>query len=248
MVITFSDDTAFGFLADEGFVVTARASQRANPTGDNWAARERGGQKVADVYIHPLGDAIDPLDKVIDRLAPFSGFESGDDWRRAMRDLNDGLPDDVHLYFVSIRDWVDDHPDSPQRLIADGGDGPGTHVEVQDWKDIDQAPDKVSGQAKDLVAQLFRDGLPHDYEAIVWLPDFKVDELEGELELVEKSDHLAVGMVEDYSDKAWRVTQPHRKNDVEDYGIYAPKSWTIVFEKGGRLDDLDRPQAGLTDF
>jgi len=127
-------------------------------------------------------------------------------------------------------------------------DGPGTHVEVQDWKDIDSAPDKVSGQDKDLVAAGFREGLAHDYEAIAWLPDFKLDELDDELELMETSDHLVAGVVEDYSDKAWRITQPHRRDAVDDYGVYAPKSWTIVFEKGSRLDDLDTPQKGLADF
>jgi len=112
MVISFSDDTAFGFLADQGFVVTARASRRSNPNAPTWANRGRGQEKVADVSVFELGESVDPLDSAIDRLAPFSGFPSGSHWREAMGDLNDGLPDQVWLYFVSVQDWAD-HPHAP---------------------------------------------------------------------------------------------------------------------------------------
>lgn len=127
-------------------------------------------------------------------------------------------------------------------------DGPGTHIDVTEWADIDAAPSVVDGREKDLVAQLCRNGLPHDYEHVVRVPDFKLEELDDEIAFVENSDRLAIGVCEDYSAKAWRLTQPHRRDDVADYGTYLPKSWTVVFETGEGIADLDSPQQGLECF
>jgi hypothetical protein len=242
MVISFSDDTAFGFLADEGFVVTARASRRANPNSPTWANRGRGQEKVADVNVFELGDPVDPLDRGIDRLAPFSGFDSGDAWRQAMRDLNDGFPDQVWLYFVSIDQWAEE-AQGEARLVTDGGH-PGDHVVVGSWNDIDDAPGVVSGRDKDLVASVFRD---QNWTYVVWIPDFILDDADRDVDLVESSDHLAAGGVSDYSDKAWKFSQPYRETATDDATSFLPKSQVVVFE---RLDDLDlnTPQQGLTDF
>lgn len=125
-------------------------------------------------------------------------------------------------------------------------DGPGDHVTVNDWNDIDAAPDQVCGQDKDRIAALFRDGLADGADAIGWFPDFVLDDDDRDVDLVENSDHLAMGSVEDYSDDAWRFTQPHLSGKRD--ALFAPKSWTVMFERGSRMEDLETPQSGLGDF
>lgn len=74
-------------------------------------------------------------------------------------------------------------------------------------------------------------------------------ELERKLiEQVEGSSHLAVGVCEDYSEKAWWFYQPHRADDSDDPGGYLPKSQVVVFETVGPLSSLNGPQSGLADF
>lgn len=126
------------------------------------------------------------------------------------------------------------------------GDGPGDVVEVSEWSDIDNAPSVVTGAEKELVAQLFRDGIPNGYDAVVWIPDFKLDDDDVEIEVLEGSDNLAAGVIKSYSDKAWKFIQPHCYDAT--WGEFLPKSWTVVFEPTGRLEALEAPQRGLTDF
>lgn len=125
--------------------------------------------------------------------------------------------------------------------MADAGD----HVVVADWNDIDAAPDAVSGRDKDLVASVFRN---QSWETVVWIPDWLLEDADRDIDLVESSDHLAVGNVSDYSDKAWKFSQPHLETATDDATTYLPKSQVVVFERLDKLDDLNTPQRGLTDF
>jgi hypothetical protein len=110
--------------------------------------------------------------------------------------------------------------------------------------DIDAAPQAVDGVEKEHVAAVFRN---QSWTYVVWIPDWLLEESgdDRDIETLENSDHLAVGDVSDYSDKAWRFSQPHRKGDP---GGYLPKSQVVVFERMDGLDDLDTPQKGLTDY
>ena len=125
--------------------------------------------------------------------------------------------------------------------MADAGD----HVSVGSWTDIDAAPDAVSGRDKELVASVFRE---QEWEHVVWIPDWLLDDADRDIELVESSDNVAVGDVSDYSEKAWRFSQPHLETATDDATTYLPKSQVVVFERLGDLDGLKTPQRGLTDY
>lgn len=121
-------------------------------------------------------------------------------------------------------------------------DEEGAHV-VGDWDDIDAAP--VDGRSKERVAQIFRDT---EWTSVVWIPEWCLDDEDKDIATVENNDRLAVGDVDDYSDKAWRLYQPHREDESNDPGGYLPKSATVHFERLDTLGDLNSPQAGLEDF
>lgn len=145
---------------------------------------------------------------------------------------------------------------------ADPAGEPDTTVElrsvtVRSWDDVDQAP-MLTGQEKDAVVEVLRET---DQTSLFLLPDFKRDEPDHDVVRLDADEvidvdadggRLAVGYWEDYSDKAVRVTQFHRKNDPtidgSNWGCYIPKSTTVVIEADGNLDDLDSPQRGLDDF
>lgn len=125
-------------------------------------------------------------------------------------------------------------------------DGPGDHIAVSNWGDIDAGPDVVSGRDKQRVATVFRD---MEWDSVVWIPDWILDDDDDtDLETVEASDNLVVGQVDDYSAKSWRVYQPHRKDESPDPGGYVAKSQTVHFERTPGLEDIDTPQTGLDAF
>jgi len=130
-------------------------------------------------------------------------------------------------------------------------------VTVTDWGDIDSAP-VLTGSEKHAAATIFGET---GHESVVVLPEFKLGE--SDHDVVRAADdtalsveadfgRLAVGYWEDYSEKAVRFTQFHRKNDPAacgtDLSCYIPKSTTVVLDAGPQLDSLDAPQAGLGEF
>lgn len=125
--------------------------------------------------------------------------------------------------------------------MADVGD----HILVGEWSDIDGAPNAVSGREKQLIASIFR---KQEWQHIVWIPTWLLDDADREIGLVESSDHVAVGDVTDYSEKAWQFTQPHLETPTDDATSYLPKSQVVVFERLGDLDDLRTPQTGLMEY
>lgn len=124
---------------------------------------------------------------------------------------------------------------------------PGTHVIVREWTDIDRAPDTISGVDKQRVATILS---KQSWDHVVWVPTWLLEDGEKDIETVESSDHLAVGDVTDYSEKAWQFVQPHRdgQDGLGDPGGYLPKSQVVVFERSHALETVDTPQADLSAF
>jgi len=118
------------------------------------------------------------------------------------------------------------------------------HIVVSDLGDVDAAR-KLSGKEKELVAEKFR---KTDWDHIVWFESWLLDDDDKDIQTIEASENLAVGVVEDYSEKAIRFTQPHRKDEVGDPGGYAPKKCVIWLERGPGIEDLETPQGRLGDF
>lgn len=118
------------------------------------------------------------------------------------------------------------------------------HIVVSDFGDVDAAPN-LSGKEKQLVAELFRST---DWDSIVWFESWLLADEEKDIQTVEGSENLAVGTVEDYSEKAIRFAQPHRRDATNDPSSFAPKTCIVWLERGSRLSDLETPQAGLGDY
>jgi hypothetical protein len=130
-------------------------------------------------------------------------------------------------------------------------------VTVRSWDDVDQAP-MLTGPEKDAVVTVLRETT---HNSLFILPDFKRDENDHDvvrldadsvIDVNADAGRLAVGYWENYSPKAVRVTQFHRKNNPDitgsNCGCYIPKSTTVVIKADGHLDSLDTPQRGLNDY
>lgn len=85
--IIFADETARSQLVDHGEVVTFRKTQRT--IGETWWRKTRTGEKEGDVTVEEI-TAIDPWDDDIEPYAHLSGFDSADDWRSTISELNGG--------------------------------------------------------------------------------------------------------------------------------------------------------------
>ena len=117
---------------------------------------------------------------------------------------------------------------------------PDRHVTVSDWADLKGAPEASEG-AKHRVATIFTE---QEWDAVVWIPEWLLEDDEKDIETVESSAHLAVGDVEDYSEKAWEFTQTHRNVLPQ----FLPKSSVVVFERPGGVEEIETPQTGLAAF
>ena len=114
------------------------------------------------------------------------------------------------------------------------------HISVSEWDDIDSAP-KVSEAAKQRVATIFSE---QSWDHVVWIPAWLLKDGDKDIETVESSDHLAVGDVDDYSEKAWEFTQTHRNVLPQ----YLPKSSVVAFERVRGVEEITTPQMGLASF
>lgn len=115
------------------------------------------------------------------------------------------------------------------------------HIAVAEWADIEAAPD-VSDRDKQRVATILTE---QEWDHVVWVPTWLLEDGDKDVETVEASDHLAVGEISDYSEKAWRFVQPHREGSP---GGYLPKSQVAVFVRLEGMDTVETPQTGLTAF
>ena len=100
VVISFSADTAFDYLRENGYVYTFRASRRAEPDGEVWVSRGRGEPKEFDGTCEEVESSVPPTADVLDEYAGESGFGTASDWRDAIDELNDGLPAGGFIYQV----------------------------------------------------------------------------------------------------------------------------------------------------
>ena len=114
----------------------------------------------------------------------------------------------------------------------------GYHV-VREWSDIATAS-KASDRDKQRVATLLEEGR----NCVVWLPTWLLDAEDKDVKTVEASEHLAVGGVEDYSEKAWSFTQ----STTDGPAVFLPKSAVVLFERGEDVESIETPQRGLTSF
>lgn len=130
-------------------------------------------------------------------------------------------------------------------------------VTVRGYDDIDDAP-MLNGDEKQALVEVIEST---DFDSLFLLPDFKLDEDDHDVvridddELVDiehPAGRLAVGYWEDYSAKATRVAQYHRKNDpslnLANPGCYIPKTTTVVITVDDGIDSIDDPQVGLGAF
>lgn len=115
------------------------------------------------------------------------------------------------------------------------------HYPVAEWADIDAA-DRPSERAKQRVATILSE---QSWDYVVWIPEWLLEDDDKDIETVESSAHLAVGEIDDYSEKAWRFTQPHRSGDP---GGYLPKSSVVVFDRVRGVESIETPQQGLAAF
>ncbi|MFW6382524.1 MAG: hypothetical protein ACOCZD_00615 [Haloferacaceae archaeon] len=114
------------------------------------------------------------------------------------------------------------------------------HHVVSQWSDVQEAR-APSNRDKQRVATIFSE---QSWDHVVWLPEWLLEEGDKNVETVEASDHLAVGDVEDYTEKAWSFRQPHAA-DVQEF---LPKSAVTVFERHQGVERIDTPQRGLGSF
>ncbi|OYR64123.1 hypothetical protein [Halorubrum ezzemoulense] len=114
----------------------------------------------------------------------------------------------------------------------------GYHL-VREWSDI-AAATKPSGRDKQRVATLLEEGR----NCVVWVPTWLLDAEDNDIATVEASEHLAVGGVEDYSEKAWSFTQ----STTDGSAVFLPKSAVVLFERGEGVESIETPQRGLASF
>lgn len=125
--------------------------------------------------------------------------------------------------------------------MADQGD----HIIVGEWADLRRAPPPVSEKDRLRVATIFNE---QSWRTVVWIPTWLLED-KDDLETTEMSDHLVVGELEDYSEDAWQLFQPHRNEGLLEPNEYLPKSQVVVFERSRTLDgEIDTPQRGLAEF
>lgn len=113
--IIFGHPVARRQLTERNAVVTFRETERT--VGETWWRESRTGPKKGDCRVLFRGGA-DPSND--ERLKPFvhlSGFDSLEDWRQAIADVNGELPDSGYLYRVETpKNYV---PRSEQRTLRD---------------------------------------------------------------------------------------------------------------------------------
>lgn len=106
-------------------------------------------------------------------------------------------------------------------------------IQVDSYDDLASHP-RISSRGADVVAELLDEGI----ESVIYVPGWMADDCD--LTPVSGGKTLYVGTVEDYSEKAWQVTQSDGASD------YLPKSEAVVFESA--TDTIDSPQQGLDEF
>jgi len=98
LVMLFVNEKACSRLLTKGSVVTFR--HQHHRVGRDWFTDKRGGKKIADIDIEQIGRVYRAQD-----LAPYlveSGFESLEDWLKAIERLTGHKYPDGFLYRVRL--------------------------------------------------------------------------------------------------------------------------------------------------
>lgn len=98
MVIIFKNKKARDFLLRKGFVYTLRPKRKR--VGRDWLTDKRGGKKIAEVKIEFIKMITKDNIEDLKEYAPYSGFESLDEWLKEAYKLNGSLP--LALYRVIL--------------------------------------------------------------------------------------------------------------------------------------------------
>jgi len=114
------------------------------------------------------------------------------------------------------------------------------HIVVGEYANIESAPD-VDDRDKHRVATIFTE---QEWDYVVWVPGWLLED--KDVETVEASDHLAVGDVVDYSERAWAISQPHLH--TPESTEFLPKSQAVIFERLPDVEAVETPQSGLAAF
>jgi len=126
--------------------------------------------------------------------------------------------------------------------MTDAATGPGMHVRAREFEDL-AADDRVPERLRTRIAGLLSDGVAHVVFCPAWVaedPDKAIRWVKGS---ATERGRLAVGRVESYSAKAWRLRQP-----TADEAAFLPKSQITVFETAPGVETIDSPQRGLGAF
>lgn len=114
-------------------------------------------------------------------------------------------------------------------------------IVVREYADIERA-DALTDVERQRVATILTE---QSWDHVARIASWVLDDGEKDIATVESSDHLAVGTVEDYSPKAYRLVQRHRDGSPS---AFLPKSATVVFQRGAGVESVDTPQTGLAAF
>jgi hypothetical protein len=113
-------------------------------------------------------------------------------------------------------------------------------IPVTNWDTIDAA-EALSDPEKQRVATIFTE---QSWDVVVWLPEWVLED-KSDIQTVESADRLAVGRIEDYSEKAWQFEQRHAGLSTEEF---LPKSAVVICSRVRGVEAIETPQQGLDAF
>jgi hypothetical protein len=113
-------------------------------------------------------------------------------------------------------------------------------IPVTNWDTIDAA-DTLDDPEKQRVATIFTES---SWDIVVWIPEWLLED-KDDIATVESAAQLAVGRIEDYSEKAWKFEQRHGDLTTEEF---LPKSSVVVFSRVRGVEEIETPQQGLDAF
>jgi hypothetical protein len=113
-------------------------------------------------------------------------------------------------------------------------------IPVTNWDTIDAA-DALDDPEKQRVATIFTE---QSWDIVVWIPEWLLED-KSDIATVESAAQLAVGRIEDYSEKAWKFEQRHGDLTTEEF---LPKSSVVVFSRVRGVNEIETPQQGLDAF
>lgn len=124
--IIFTNESARSHLVETGEVVTFRKSKRTS--GETWWRTSRTGGKQGDCTVEYIGEVV-PRPDVLRLWVDRSGFASVEEWREAIKGLNDSVPERGYLYRVETRESeaesdadTEADADAESEAATDGGE------------------------------------------------------------------------------------------------------------------------------